>query len=150
MLPKSLVILLACLVAGIPASRADDSRQSGLLRAVATADSSEVHPDNVFEVIVSLQNPANTVQRIKIPEAAWDRVWKSSNRHVTWDFWESDDDKDVTIEIPPGQSYTFPKPLRMFVDSSVRKSRFTFRMGFKTVAFGKTLWSDPITLDVTP
>ena len=48
------------------------------------------------------------------------------------------------------QCNCFPKPLRMFVESSVKQSRIDFRMGFKTVAFGRTIWSNPITLDVTP
>ena len=109
-----------------------------------------MHPDSVFEVTLALENPTDFVQRIRIPERGWDRVWKSSNHRVTWDPWDCEDDRDITIEIPPHQSYVFPKPLRMFVESSVRKSKIGFRMGFRTVMFGRTLWSSPITLDVIP
>jgi len=147
---KSLRILAACLLTGLPASRADDSRHPAPLRAVATTDSTEVHPDSVFEVTLSLENPTGAVKTIKIPNCGWDRVWRSSNRQVTWDFWDCDDTGDITIEIPPHGSYIFPKPLKMFVDAEVKKSRMAFRMGFKTRAFGKTLWSAPITVDVIP
>ena len=146
---KSLVALAACFLAAFPLARADDSRHASL-RAIASTDTSEVHPDNVFDVTLTLENLTGTVQTIKIPERAWDRIWKSSNRRVSWDAWDSDEDHDVTIEIPPHESYVFPKPLRMFVESSVKQSRIDFRMGFKTVAFGRTIWSNPITLDVTP
>lgn len=145
---RSLILLAACFLACLAVCRADDSRNA--LRAIATTDSSEVHPDDVFEVTLSLENLTSTVQRIKIPECGWDRVWKSSNRRVTWDAWDCDEDRDITVEIPPGQTYVFPKTLKMFVDSSVKQSRIDFRMGFRTVAFGRTLWSTPITLDVTP
>jgi hypothetical protein len=130
--------------------RADDSRHPAPLQAIAATDSTEVHPDSVFEVTLSLQNLTGALQTIKIPDCAWDRVWKSSNRHVTWDFWDCDDNDEISIDIPPHQTYLFPKPLKMFVDPSVRKSHMDFRMGFKTKAFGKTLWSSPISLDVTP
>lgn len=146
---RLLLILAACLPA-LALCRADDSRHPAALRAIATADSTEVHPDNVFEVTLALENLTNTVQKIKVPNCGWDRLWKSSNHRVTWDFWDCDDNSEVTVEILPRQTYTFPKPLKMFVDGDVKKSRQTFRMGFKTAAFGKTLWSSPISLDVTP
>jgi len=39
----------------------------------------------------------------------------------------------------------------MFIDQAGKKTRMEFRMGYKTGgAFSKTLWSNPITLDVTP
>jgi hypothetical protein len=143
------LFLAACLLIAISVCRADD-RADTALRAVATADSTEVHPDNVFDVTVSLENLTGVAQKITIPDPAWDRVWRSSNRHVTWDFWDSDYNDQVTIEIPPHQSYVFPKPLKMFVDEASKKSRMDFRMGFKTRTFGKTLWSSPITLNVIP
>jgi hypothetical protein len=144
-----LILLTACFLAAITICRAGD-RNPEPLRAVATTDSTEVHPDDVFDVTLSLENLTNAVQKITIPDPAWDRVWRSSNRHVTWDFWDSDFNDQLTIEIPPHGSYVFPKPLKMFVDIPGKKSRMEFRMGFKTKAFGKTLWSTPISIDVTP
>ena len=38
----------------------------------------------------------------------------------------------------------------MFVDEAVKPARIDFRMGFKNTAFGKTLWSSPIALNLTP
>ena len=147
---RSLLVLAACLLAGPVVSRAGDSRDAGALRAVAATDTTEVHPESVFEVTLSLENPTNTAQKIKIPDCGWDHVWTSSNRHVTWDFSDCDSNSEITIEIPPRGSYIFPKPLRMFVDGEDKKSRMVFRMGFKTAASRKTLWSRPITIDVTP
>jgi hypothetical protein len=145
---KSLTFL-ACLLAATLFSRADD--KGAVLRAVATTDYTEVHPDGVFDVTLSLENPTDVVQKITIPDPGWDRVWKSSNHHVTWDFWDSDFNDKVTIEIQPHGTYVFPKPLKMFIDQAGKKTRMEFRMGYKTGgAFSKTLWSNPITLDVTP
>jgi hypothetical protein len=146
----SVRLVFACLLAGLAVSRADDSRHSVALRAVATTDSTEVHPDSVFEVTVSLQNLTNSVQTIKIPDCGWDRVWRSSNRHVTWDEWDCDENNEISVQIAPHGSYVFPKALRMFVDEAAKPARIDFRMGFKTTAFGKTLWSGPITIEVTP
>jgi hypothetical protein len=56
----------------------------------------------------------------------------------------------MTIEIAPHGSYVFPKPLKMFIDVTGKKGRMEFRMGFKTKAFGKTLWSAPISVELTP
>ena len=151
MCPKSLLIIGSCLILGLAPSLADDSRRPPTpLRAIATTDSTEVHPENVFEVTLALENPSDVAQKIKIPACGWDRVWRSGNRRVTWDFWDCDADDEITIEIRPHERYVFPKQLKMFVDSSVKKSRVAFRMGFKTATFSKTLWSDPITLEVIP
>jgi hypothetical protein len=90
------------------------------------------------------------VQTIKIPDCGWDRVWRSSNHRVTWDFWDCDYSDQISIDIAPHDSYTFPKPLKMFVVSADKKARIDFKMGFKTQTFGKTFWSSPITLNVTP
>ncbi len=147
---RSLPIMAACLLAGLAVSRGDDSRHSTPLQAVATTDATEVHPDSVFEVTLSIENHTDSAQSIKIPYAGWDRMWKSSNHHVTWDEWDSDENDETTVQIPPHKSYIFPKALRMFVDDATKPGRLDFRMGFKTKAFGKTLWSSPITLDVTP
>ena len=147
---RSVVLLATLLLIPLSFCRAGDSRHPVTLRTIATADSAEVHPESVFEVTLTLENVGDTVQQIKIPEAGWDRVWRSSNRHVTWDYWDCGADNDVTIEIPPHRSYVFPKPLKMFVEGSVRQSHITFRMGFKTAAFGKTLWSVPVALEVIP
>jgi hypothetical protein len=139
-----LLFLAACFLASL-------ARADGLpLKAIATADSTEVHPDSVFEVTLSLQNLTGAAQTIKIPEANWDRDWRSSNPLVSWDAWNSDEEGDITIEIPPHGAYVFPLALKMFVDDSVKKSRIDFRMGFRTTKFGKTVWSSPITLDVIP
>jgi hypothetical protein len=129
-------------------SRADD--RSPALRAIATSDVTEVHPDGVFEVTLSLENLTNSVQRIRVPDTGWDRVWKSNNRRVSWDAWESDDNAETTIEIPPHETYVFPKTLKMFVDENYTQARIEFRMGFKATGgpFGKMVWSSPITLDV--
>ncbi len=141
-----LLLLAACFLAAVAVSRGGPI----VLRAIAMTDSTEVHPDDVFDVNLSLQNLTNTVQSIKISESGWDRNWKSSNHHVTWDAWDSDENDMTTVEIPPHGTYVFPKALRMFVDEAVKPSRIDFRMGFKTTGFGKILWSSPITLDVTP
>ena len=143
-------ILALCLLAPLALCRAEDSRHPVALRAIAETDSSEVHPDSIFEVTLTLENPTDSVQKIKIPERGWDRVWRSSNRRVTWDPWSTDYDNQITVEIPPHGKYTFPRPLRMFVDESVKRSRIDFRMGLKMTAFGKTFWSAPITLEVYP
>lgn len=143
---KQFLILAACLLALPLISRAD----APALRAIATADYTEVHPENVFEVTLSLQNLTGTVQRIKMPQSNWDRLWKSSNRHVTWDAWDSDDQTETTVEIGPHETYEFPKTLRMFVDDSVKESHLDFRMGFRAARFGKIVWTAPITLDVIP
>jgi hypothetical protein len=142
------LLLVVCLLPFL--ARADDFRQSTALLVTATTDATEVHPDSIFEVTLTLENPTDTVQRIRIPEHAWDHVWKSSNSRVTWDTWDFDQDGRVTIEIQPHAKYVFPKPLRMFVQESVKASRLGFRMGFKTTTFGKTLWSAPITIEVIP
>jgi hypothetical protein len=146
---RRILIFAACLLATLAVSRADDSGHGDPLRAIATADSTEVHPDSIFEVTLSLQNLTNTVQKIKVPDCAWDRLWKSNNRRVTWDSWECEDKSESTVEISPGETYVFPNTLKMFVNESVKQSRVDFRMGFKTAAF-KIVWSAPITLDVIP
>lgn len=138
--------IFALLIALPVLSRAD----APALRAIATADYTDVHPENVFEVTVSLENLTGTVQRVKMPECGWDRLWKSSNRHITWDAWDCDQDTEITVEIPPHQTYEFPKTIRMFVDEAEKQSRLDFRLGFKAATFGKVLWSAPITLTVTP
>ena len=146
MLARPLLILAACLLAGLAVTRADTIP----FRAIAETDSTEVHPDSVFDVTLSLQNLTNSEETLKIPDCGWDRLWKSSNRHVTWDAWDCDETTDITVTIAPHDTYVFPKTLRMFVDEAVKASKIDFRMGFKTKAFGKTIWSSPITLDVTP
>jgi hypothetical protein len=146
---RRILIPAICLLAICSFSRADDSRHAAALRVIATADSEEVHPDSIFEVSLSLENLSNTVLRIKVPETGWDRLWKSSNRRVSWDAWNSDGDTDTTVEIAPHQTFSFPQTLKMFVDESYTQPRVTFSMGFKTATF-KTLWSAPITLDVIP
>lgn len=147
---KSALFLTVCIFAGIAiSSHGADSGHSVPLRAIATTEETDVHPDAVFDVTVRLQNLTDSVQIVKIPDPDWDRVWKSSNRRVTWDAWESDESTEITIQIAPHQTYTFSKPIKMFVDESVKPGRIEFRMGFRTGAFGKTLWSAPIILDVT-
>ena len=121
---RPLPFLAALLLLAAPAvSRADD--KAPVLRAIATADETEVHPDSVFDVTLSLENETDTVQTIHIPDPAWDKVWRSSNRHVTWDFWDTDDNNTIAVEIEPHGSYTFPKPLKMYVDGNVRAKLFT-------------------------
>jgi hypothetical protein len=145
---RALLLLAVCLVAVV--TRADDSGRSAAMKAIATSDVTEVHPDAVFEVTLSLQNMTDTTLKIRIPESGWDRVWKSSNHRVSWDALDSDDRSEITIEIAPHDTYVFPKTLKMFVDESFKQSRIDFKMGFKPAAFGKVVWSDPISLDVTP
>jgi hypothetical protein len=147
---RAIFAIAGCALFSMGIARADDSRRAVTLQAEAVTDSEEVHPDSVFEVTVSLKNVGDSPQEVKIPECAWDRVWRSSNRHVTWDFWDCDDDNEITVTVPPHGSYEFPKPLRMFVDESAKAGKVDFRMGFKTKAFGKTIWASPITLDVVP
>jgi len=148
---NSYFILFLCLLAPLASLRADDSSHAGALHAVATTDSTEVHPDSVFEVTLALENVSDTTQTIVIPECGWDRTWKSSDRRVTWDFWDCDNNAKITIQIPAHESYTFSTPLKMFVTpSSSKEARIVFRMGFKTAAFGKVLWSGPMTIDVIP
>ena len=105
---RSLFLFASCFIAGLAVSLAichgDDSRPSAPLRATASADTSEVHTDSVFEVTLTLENLTDSAQKIKIPDRGWDRVWKSSNRHVTWDPWDCEEDRDITIEIPPHQT----------------------------------------------
>jgi len=143
------LILAACFFAGAIFCRADDSRHVEL-KAVASTDSTEIHPDSVFEVTVSLMNPTNVVQHVRIPDCGWDRVWRSNNRHVTWDFWDCDYNDVISVDIDPGDSYVFPKPLRMYVTGGTKESHIEFKMGFKESTFGKTLWSDPVGIDVIP
>jgi hypothetical protein len=130
-------------------SRAVDSGRGPALQVIATADSTDVHPDGLFDVTLSLENMTGSVQRIKVPYCGWDRLWKSSNRRVEWDAFDCGDDTVSTIEIPPHGTYVFPKPIGMYVDESVTLPRIDFRMGYRTGSFGKTLWSAPISLNVT-
>jgi len=143
--------LAACLLlATATLSHAVDSGRGQVFRVTATVDSTDVHPDALFDVTLSLENMTGTVQRIKVPYCGWDRLWKSSNRRVEWDAFECDEDTVSTVEIPPHGTYVFPKALSMYVDESVTLPRIDFRMGYRTGAFGKTLWSAPINLDVIP
>jgi len=145
---RYLIIFAVCFI-GLPIlSRADD--RSPAVRIIATADYTEVHPDGVFDVTLSLKNLTNATLKIQVPEGDWDRLWRSSNRHVTWDAWTVDGDEETPVEIPPHQTYTFPKALEMYVDDTVKESHVEFKMGFKAKSFGKTLWSDSITLEVIP
>ncbi len=144
---RSILLLLALLLSGVAIARAGDPPA---LRAIATTDTDAVHPDDVFDVTLSLQNLSAATEKVRIPECGWDRCWKSSNSRVTWDLWNCDDTAEVTIEIPPHGTYEFPKPLKMFVDEDFKQSRVTFKMGFKTRGFGKIAWSAPISLDVSP
>ena len=147
---RSILVLASCLVASIAVCRAGGARQAIQLEAIATTDSEEVHPDSVFEVTLSLKNPTGTTETLMIPDCGWDRLWKSSDHRVTWDYWDCDESSDITITIPAHQSYVFPMPLKMFVNPSDKRTKIDFRMGFKTKAIGKALWSAPITLDVAP
>jgi len=142
-------LFLFASLAGAALCNAGDVRPL-TLKVVATADTDEVHPDSAFDVTLTLENPTNTVESIRIPDCGWDKVWRSSNRHVTWDAWDCDGDDQVTVEIQPHDSYVFLKPLRMFVDGISKETKLDFKMGFKTSAFGKVLWSDSIKLNVTP
>jgi hypothetical protein len=144
---RILILLAICLLAGCQA--VSPGQQPAALQAVATTDSTEVHPDNVFDVNLSLVNLTGETQTIKIPDCGWDAIWRSSNGHVTWDFWDCDYNDDVSIEIAPHDTYVFPKPLKMYVESADRPT-VKFSMGFKDRAINKTLWSSPISLDVTP
>jgi len=144
---RAFLLLLVIVFAGVSASRAG---APPTLRAIATTDVTEVHPDDVFEVTLSLQNLTGVTQKIRIPDCGWDRCWKSSNSRVTWDFWDCDSTNEITIEIPPHQTYVFDKPLKMFVDEGFKQSRVNFKMGFKTGGFSKVTWSTPISLDVIP
>lgn len=118
------------------------------LQAIATTDATDVHPDALFDVTLSLKNMTGSVQRIKVPYCGWDRLWKSSNRRAEWDAFDCDQDTSSTIEIPPHGTYVFPKALGMYVDESVTLPSINFRMGYKAAAFGKTLWSAPISINV--
>ena len=144
---RALLLLLAVLLASAAVSRAGDPPA---LRAIATTDVTEVHPDDVFDVTLSLQNVSGVTEKIRIPDCGWDRCWKSSNSRVSWDYWDCDATYQITIEIPPHQTYEFSKPLKMFVDENFKQSRVSFKMGFKTGGFGKVTWSSPISLDVSP
>jgi hypothetical protein len=141
---RQFLTLAACLLATAAVSFAD----TPALRATASADSTEVHPDSVFEVTLSLQNLTGAVEKIKVPDAGWDHLWKSSNWRVSWDATDSEQGTDSVIEITPYQTYVFPNALKMYVDQSVTQAHVDFRMGFKTSVFGKTAWSNSITLDV--
>jgi hypothetical protein len=142
-----LLLLLAVFFASTAVSHAGTPLP---LRAIATTDVTEVHPDDVFDVTLSLQNLSGVTQKIRIPDSAWDRCWKSSNGRVTWDAWNADSDSQVTVEILPHQTYVFPIPLKMYVAEDYKASQVSFKMGFKTGGFGKAAWSAPITLDVNP
>jgi hypothetical protein len=121
------------------------------LQAIAEAEYTEVHPQTVFEVTLTLRNITALPEKIKVPDCSWDRDWKSSDHRVTWDPWDCDEDSVETVEIPPHKTYVFPATLKMYVDASPDKeSNITFRMGFRTTAFGERVWSNPITLDVIP
>jgi len=146
--PMRLFLLTACFLAALAVCQADD--RPATLRAIATTETTEVHPDSVFDLTLSLENLTDAVQEVIIPDPGWDRVWKSNNRHITWDFWDSDFNDQITIQIPPHESYVFPRPLKMFVDGAGKKTRMDFRMGFKTKTFSKTLWSSTISLTVIP
>jgi hypothetical protein len=140
--------LAACLfLASSALSRAGDSP---VFQVIATADSTDVHPEALFDVTLSLKNLTASVQRIKVPYCGWDRLWKSSNHRVEWDAFDCDQDTSSTVEIPPHETYVFPKALGMYVDDSVTLPRIDFKMGYRPAAFGKTLWSAPITLNVIP
>ena len=142
------LLLAFCLLATVALSRAGG--QAVLLRAIATTDVTEVHPDDVFDVTLSLENPTNATQILKLPVANWDRIWKSSNRHVTWDAMNSGEGEETTVEIAPHSTYEFPDVLKMYVDPDFKGTRVDFRMGFRTTIFGKIVWSAPISLTVTP
>jgi hypothetical protein len=144
---RAWVLFLALLFAGIAVSRASEPPA---LRAIATADVTEVHPDDVFEVTLSLQNLTGVTQKIRIPDFGWDRFWKSSNSRVAWDYVDSAGSNPITIAIPPHETYEFPIPLKMFVSEGYKDTRVTFKMGFKLGGFDKFAWSAPLTLDVTP
>jgi hypothetical protein len=144
---RTLIVVLCLLLAGTMISRAGEAPA---LRAIATTDVTEVHPDDVFDVTLSLQNLSGATQTIHIPDAGWDRCWKSSNGNVTWDFLDGSNASQTTVQIPPHQTYEFSMPLKMFVAEGYRQSRISFKMGFKTGGFGKAVWSAPISLDVTP
>ena len=150
MTPRLLLIVAACLLSVLAVSHADDRRDSAGLQAIATTDSTEIHTDEVFEVTLSLQNLTNGVRTIKISGSNWDRNWKSSDHRVGWDAWDSDDNEAMTVEIPPHDTYVFPKTLRVYVNEGVKPGRINFRMGFRTATFGKTVWSSPIGIDVIP
>jgi hypothetical protein len=143
----TILLLVAIFFAGAVVSRAGSPPP---LRAIATTDVTEVHPDDVFEVTLSLQNLSGVTQKIRIPDSAWDRCWKSSNGRVTWDAWNTDSNSQVTVEIAPHETYEFPIAIKMYVDEDYRASSVSFKMGFKTGGFGKVTWSAPITLDVIP
>ena len=144
-------MLLTCILLGSAAAvRAYGSGRPIILQAVAKADWTEVHPHDLIAVTLSLENPTGNPETMKIPECGWDRVWRSSNRHVTWDSWDCDEDNEITITVPPHGAYDFPEPLKIFVDDAAKPGRVDFRMGFKTKGSSKLAWSAPITLDVTP
>ena len=144
-------LLAACvLLATAALSRAVDSGRGPVLEVIATADSTEVHPEALFDVTLALKNLTGAVQRIQVPYCGWDRLFRSSNRRVEWDAFDCGDDTVSTVEIPPHGTYVFPKTLGMYVDEEFSGPRIDFRMGYKTTVFGKTLWSAPITLDVIP
>ena len=142
---SSLLSLVAVLLTAPAISRADAPD----LKVTATADYTEVHPESTFDVTLSLENLTNTVEKIKVPDGAWDRLWRSSTRLVTWDALDDGGgNTSSVVEIAPHETYTFPDPLKMYVADSVKAPHIDFRVGFKTTAFGKTVWSAPITLDV--
>jgi hypothetical protein len=144
---RRLLIAAVLLLAAATLSHAD----TPVFRVIATADNTDVHPDGVFEVTLSLVNITNSVQKLAIPENAWDRLWRSSTRLVEWDALDNYGDTINTVSIPPHETYQFPRSLKMYVaDSVTNQSRIAFRMGLKITTFGKTTWSPPITLEVTP
>ncbi len=150
-LMRRFLLPAACFLSFAALCHAGDSLPANALRVTATPDSTEVHPDSVFEVTLSIENLTGVAQKLKMPERLWDHLWKSSNRLVTWDAWDDDEDKDITIEIAPHQTYVFPDTIKMFVDDDITKrTRVDFKMGFRPATFTRTFWSAPITLDVTP
>lgn len=143
---RIIVFFAAVIASGAPRALAGESRL--MLHALASADTTEVHPDGVFEVTLSLQNPTGMEEIIQVPECGWDKNWKSSNHLVLWDPVVCDEDHELTIKLPPHSTYVFPKTLDLYVDESVRKPRVTFSLGFRVKEFGKVFWSNPISLDV--
>ena len=148
MKPRWLLLLLCSSLLLPHVSRAGDS--AAALRPVVTADTTDVHPDDVFAVKLGLENLSSSQVTIRVPDTGWDRFWKSSNRNVTWDLWDGDSGAVESVEIPPHTTYVFPQPLKMFVDPDFKGSRIDFRMGFKTGAFRQIVWSAPISLNITP
>ncbi|HEX4085533.1 MAG TPA: hypothetical protein VHY22_11515 [Chthoniobacteraceae bacterium] len=147
---KSILFAAFATFAAITLCHAGSPQRPLNLKATAATDTDEVHPDSVFDVTLTLENPTAYVQSIRIPDCGWDRTWRSSNRHATWDPWDCDSNDQVTIQIQPHRSYVFPKPIRMFINGIDKERKLEFKMGFRPAAFGKIIWSNPIALDVTP